>query len=195
MRTNWKSRAFFAAGIGIACSGIGFAQIKGGDPIPKFSVTSMGGKQMFFPDLATGGPLFIYFIRDGDTVSQQTTSYINKMIRSYGKSRATWYGIVNVKADRGMSFEAEADPAFRLELDEDMSAMKAFELSNAPAIFEIGGDGTVLNAWRGFSGVNLKAINRAMAEASHKSLHNIDFSAAPSRARYGQDFHDGHGNG
>jgi len=151
----------------------------------------MSGKQVFFKDMQTGGPLFIYFIRDGDSVSQQSTSYINRIIRTYGASRTTWYGFVNARLDRARAFQAESDPAFRLERDENLSATIGFGVTNSPTVLEYDGNGKLINIWKGFSAVNLKGINMAVAEASHKKLKDIDFTKAPSTVKFGVDFNSG----
>jgi len=177
--------------MGVACSASVFGfQVKIGDSAPSFSVTTMGGKQLFFKDMQTGGPIFLYFIRDGDTPTQQQTSYINQMIRDYGTSRVTWYGILNVGGNRAKSYEAEVNPAFRIEQDQNLSAIKSFSLTNGPVVIEFDGSGHVLNTWHGFSAVNLKGMNVAMAAASHKPIHDLDYSTAPSRARFGGDYAD-----
>jgi hypothetical protein len=166
---------------------LGF-QAKLGDPIPKFSVTSMTGRQVFFKDMATGGPVFIYFIRDGDTVSQQMTSYVNKIIHAYGGVRSTWYGIVNAREDRARAYQAETEPAFRLTRDESLGATKMFGVSSAPTVLEYDGHGMLINAWKGLSAVNLKGINMAYASGCHKPMQDVDFSQAPATAKYGIDY-------
>jgi hypothetical protein len=178
-----------ASALTVACTAVAFGtQTKTGDPAPSFSVTSMGGRQVFFKDMQTGGPIFIYFIRDGDPVTQQMTSYINKIIRSYGKSRSTWYGILNTQMERARSYQAETMPAFRLERDENMAAVKAFAVVSSPTVFEYDGNGMLMNIWKGYSAVNLKAINLAVSSASHKPVHEIDFTAAPSTLQFGLDY-------
>ena len=167
------------------------ADVRIGSGPPHFSVTSMGGKQVFFQDMQTGGPIFVYFVRDGDAISQQATSYINQIIRSYGKSRTTWYGIINARNDHARSFQAETSPAFRLETDENLAATRAFGVVNAPAVFEFDGNGILINVWKGFSAVNLKGLNMANAEGNHKPVHAIDFSKAPATAVFGVDFNAG----
>jgi hypothetical protein len=185
----YRSTAF-AAAMSIATSMMTYAQgIRVGDTAPKFSVTSMAGKQIFFQDMQTGGPLFIYFIRDGDPVSQQMTSYVNKMIRAYGGVRSTWYGVLNAKEDRARSYQAETDPAFRLERDENMSAAKMFGIANSPTIMEFDGNGTLMHTWKGLSGPNLKGINMEYAAANHKSMQDLDFTRAPSTLKFGIDYH------
>jgi peroxiredoxin len=189
MKTNWYRSAALAAAFCVSSSVLVFAdQIKIGDPAPKFSVTSMSGKQMFFADMETGGPTFIYFIRNGDAVSQQETGYINKIIRAYGEARSTWYGIINAKEDQARSFQAESNPAFRLERDEGLSAIKMLGVSSAPMVMEFDGNGILMHTWKGYSAVHLKGINMAYAAASHKSMQDLDFSQAPSTAKYGTDF-------
>ena len=148
----------------------------------------MSGKQLFFKDMQTGGPVFVYFIRDGDSISQRTTEYINQIIKAYGASRTTFYGVVNDREDRSRSYMAEANPAFRLERDENLSAVKAFGVTTSPTIFEFSSKGLITHVWKGFSGVNLSEINNAYAKASRKSVQTIDFSGAPSTAQYGVDY-------
>jgi len=173
--------------LAFSATALGF-QSKIGDPVPSFSVTSMGGKQVFLKDMQTGGPIFLYFVRDGDGVSQQNTTYINSMIRAYGKSRVTWYGIVNAREDRARSFQAETNPAFQLERDENLAAVKAFSLTNGPAVFEISRRGTLMNVWRGYSATNLKSLNSEMARVSRKPTQMLDFTTAPATAQFGSNF-------
>jgi len=189
MKTNWKNRIPLVALVTAALSASAFGlQTKIGDKVPSFSVTSMGGKQLFLKDMQTGGPIFIYFMRDGDSVSQQDTTYVNSIIRAYGASRVTWYGVVNAREDRARSFQAEANPAFQLERDENLAAVKAFSLTNAPAVFEISRRGTLMNSWLGYSATNLKAINAEVARVSRRHLEMLDFSGAPSTAQFGSNY-------
>jgi len=189
MKQILKRSAVFVAALGFAGSVMVYGwQVKIGTHAPDFSVTSMSGKQMFFQDMQTGGPVFVYFIRDGDGVSQQTSSYINKIVRAYGDSRSTWYGIINAREDRARSFQAETDPAFRLERDENMSATKVLGVTSAPTVLQFSGKGLLMHTWKGFSELNLKEINKAYARASHKTIQDVDFSAAPSTAKYGNDY-------
>jgi peroxiredoxin len=189
MKTKWT--LFGTLGLVVAASLLSrraSAQLKIGDPAPSFSVTNLGGRQLFWKDLQTGGPVFVYFIRDGDSVSQQTTSYINKIIKGYGTTRSTWYGIINAQVDRTRSFMAETNPAFRMERDGNMSAVKAFGVVSAPAVFEFDEQGILINTWRGYSAVNLQSINEAMAKAEKQTALAMKFHRAPSVARTGENY-------
>lgn len=193
-----RSAAYAALSIASSVMVYGF-QAKIGDRAPKFSVTSMSGKQVFFQDMQTAGPVFLYFIRDGDAVAQQETSFINKIIGAYGGVRSTWYGIINAKEDRARSYQAETQPAFRLERDDNLAATKSFAIASSPTVLEYDGNGMLMNSWKGFSAVNLKGINVAYASANHKSVQMLDFSDAPTTAKFGTDYNfatgatEGHG--
>ena len=189
MKNNRYRSTLLAAAIGISSSVMVYGfQAKTGDPAPKFSVTSMSGKQIFFQDMQTGGPVFIYFIRDGDEVSQQMTLYVNKIIRAYGETRSTWYGLINAREDRARSYQAEVDPAFRLERDETNVATKAFGVSSAPSVMEYSSKGKLLHSWKGYSADKLKDINAAFAKSNHRPVQVVDFSDVPTTARYGSDY-------
>jgi peroxiredoxin len=187
MRTNWHQLGLTLS-ISAALTAVAFGQTKVGDVAPDFSVTSMSGKQLFFKDMHSGGPTFIYFLRDGDSVCQQATGYIDKIISSYGTTRSTWYGILNAKEDRARSFQAEFNPPFRLTRDSGLVASRAFGVSSGPAVIQFDSKGVVVNVWKGFSSANLKSINEAAASANHKKVRWIDLSKAPDTAQYGVDY-------
>jgi len=189
MKTARHRTCSIALALGAVCSGFALgAQTKIGDPVPQFTLTSMGGKEMFFKDMQTGGPIFLFFIRDGDSVTQQATYYINQIIKDYGTSRATWYGIINANKDRARSYQAEVNPPFQLERDENTSAVKIFGVTNPPVIFEYSRRGKLMNVWKGYSEANLISLNTEMARVSRKPLQSIDFSKAPQSIQFGVDY-------
>ena len=181
------SRIGLAAAALVTVCATASAEVKVGDKVPSFSVTSMEGKQQFFKDLQSG-PTFLYFIRDGDSVCQQETSYVNKMVAAYGGTRSTWYAVINAKLDRARSFKAEQSPVLRLVRDEDASAARAFGLTSGPAVIEIDNRGRVKNVWHGFSAVNLKEINSAFAAANRVPMKWMDFTKAPGVTMFGTDY-------
>jgi len=163
-------------------------QAKIGLPSPKFSAVSIDGKRLFLGDLQNEGPIFLYFMRDGDPTTRLATTYIERIVRSYVPSRANWYAVVDGRADRMRSVASEYNLPFRMLRDADLSVVHAFGIQNSPAVVEIGSDGKVMNIWKGYSGYRLKAINKATAEINYRKVRHIDFSKTPSTTIYGVDY-------
>ena len=187
MNIHWLRLSTFLIAAGFATSAMAF-QAKVGLPSPKFSALSMDGKRLFLGDLQSEGPIFLYFMRDGDPTTRLETTYIERIVRSYVPSRANWYAVVDGKADRMRSVAAEYNLPFRMLRDEDLSVVHAFGIQNSPAVVEISSDGKVMNIWKGYSGYRLKAINKATAAINHRKLQYIDFSQTSSTTIYGVDY-------
>ncbi len=180
-RISWVA---LASTLGCLCN----AQVKVGDPSPKFSALSMDGKRLFLKDLENEGPIFLYFLRDGDAVARKETAYIKQIVKAYTPSRSNWYAVINGREDRARSLAAEYALPFRILRDEDLSAVHAFGIQNSPAVVQISHTGKILGIWRGFSGYRLKAINKAAASVNRRKIHSIDFSSTPSTTEYGLDY-------
>jgi len=187
MNTVFLRNGLMMATIGSACLASAY-QLKVGDKSPDFSAVSMSGRRLYLKDLQEQGPVFLYFVRDGESPCSQETPYIERMLKSYGATRSNWYGVLNSKDDQVRAFMAEYSPSFRVLKDEDMSMVHALGIRNAPTVVQIGAHGKVLHVWRGFSGTNLNEMNLAMAKANHQKASQLDFSQAPSTTIYGVDF-------
>ena len=155
----------------------------------------MGGKEILYKDMKASGPLFLYFIRDGDSVCQEETDYISKIAGAYGATRATWYGILNAREDRARSFQAEHNPAFRLVRDEYLKAVHAFGVLSAPTIIQVSSRGSIVHIWHGYSAASLNEINKAFATVNRKPVQALDFSRAPAVTMYGVGYQQSTKNG
>ena len=61
-----------------------------GDKAPHFMVQTLDGDRVTLGDLNPGGPVFLYFIHEGDTTNVAPSSYIHRIIGTYAPSKAKW---------------------------------------------------------------------------------------------------------
>ncbi|HEY0866439.1 MAG TPA: redoxin domain-containing protein [Fimbriimonas sp.] len=182
-----KAKIAIVALAGLSC--LGSAQSwQFGDPAPEFSLMSTEGKRLFLRDLQNNGPIVLYFIRYGDAVNNQAAPWIHRIIKTYVPGRAKWYGVITEKRDRADSWQAEFNPPYRLLLDPEYQAVRAFKIESSPAIVLIGADGKIVKEWQGYSGYWLKDLNHYMARVNDSKFKYIDFNSTPSTTRYGAEF-------
>ncbi len=172
----------------VALAGTAGAQGLVGKDAPAFSVMSSEGKRVFLKDLLGERPIFLFFINDRDAVSSQAAPYIHRIIRTYSPGKSRWFGVMNSRADRARSWNAQFNAPYRLFMDEDLTMVRQFQVENSPTVVMISPEGKVVREWRGFSGYWLKDLNRAVAQANGQKFKYIDFNRTPSTTRYGANY-------
>jgi hypothetical protein len=173
----------------VSLAGSALAQSwQAGDKLPNFSIKSTDGKTLSRQDLLSDGPIFLYFIQDGDGVNNLAMPWITRIISSYVPGHARWYGVFSGRSDRADSWTAEFNPPFRLLLDTDLTVVKTLHVKTSPTVIQVDSSGAVVDEWSGYSGYYLKALNRAMAKANGMRPAKIDFRHTPSTTRYGMPY-------
>lgn len=174
----------------VGVAGVAAAQgLRVGDKVPSFSVVGPDGKQVFLKDMQNAGsPIFLFFINDRDGTSASAAGYINKIAGAYTPSKVKWYGIINAREDRLRSYQSEMNPPYQLYMDPTLSAVQTFKAQGSPYVVLINKSGRVAHIWNGYSGANLKDLNRAVARANGRKVASIDFRRTPSTVQYGRGF-------
>ncbi|MBN9501451.1 MAG: hypothetical protein BGO01_01385 [Armatimonadetes bacterium 55-13] len=163
-----------------------------GDLAPEFLISSIEGKRLSLKDLRGEGVVFLYFIKDGDSVNNDAMPYIHRLIRAYyPNEHAKFFGVINVDQSRARAWNAEINPPYKLLLDPRGDLIYKYKIESSPAIVEIDTEGKIVKEWQGFSGYWLKDLNGFVSKATRKPLKQFDFSKTPSVTQFGRPYRGG----
>lgn len=165
--------------------------LKPGDKAPAFLATTLDGNRVAFQDLNQGGPVFLYFIREGDTVNTAASSYIHRIINAYMPARAKWFGVTDADEPHARAWLARYNTPYQLLMDRDRRMVHTFQVTSSPTVIEIGADGIIAGQWTGLSGDGMKKLNAAVASANGATARSIDLTGAPSTTEYGESYGTG----
>ncbi|HWA81966.1 MAG TPA: redoxin domain-containing protein [Fimbriimonadaceae bacterium] len=177
----------------IAVFGLGAQtqDLRPGEKAPAFLATTIDGNRVAFQDLNKGGPVFLYFIREGDRVNTAASTYVDRILKAYMPARAKWFGVTDGDEAHARSWLARYNNPYQMLMDRDRRLVHAFQIASSPTVIEIRSDGTIGGEWIGYSGPELKSLNMATARANRIRAKAINLSGAPSTTEYGEAYAKG----
>src|SRR5579862_4618675 len=125
---------------------------KPGDPAPPFMASTIDGDRVTIKELNPGGPVFLYFIKDGDQINTAASSFVHRIIHAYMPAKAKWYGVFDGDEAHARSWLAASNTPYRILMDRDLAVVHAFQVQSSPEVIEIDGNGKIVKAWMGLSG-------------------------------------------
>lgn len=159
--------------------------LKAGSMAPAFMVQTLDGDRVTLKELNPGGPVFLYFIHEGDTVNTSASSYIHRIVASYMPAKAKWYGVYDSSEANARSWLARYRTPYQMLMDRDLRMVHTFQVASSPTVIEIDPQGMIAEEWIGLSGAGMKDLNSAVAAANGVKAKTIDLTAAPSTTQFG----------
>jgi peroxiredoxin len=151
---------------------------------PQFSATTADGKTYDLKSITKNGPVYLFFIKKDCPVTAGAMSFYTAIGKAYG-AKTPILGIFSGDAKEYKAYDAEHKLPFPTVLDPSLSMIAAYKVQTSPWVVEVKADGNVARTWRGYSQTYLQQINKAAAAGAGMPVAKIDFTDAPTDARYG----------
>ena len=127
------------------------ALLEAGDKAPSFRLTGLDGSARSLEDILAVGPALLAFYKVSCPVCQLTAPYLERLAAG---SAIQVIGISQDEADRTREFIKRFGVTFTTLLDlasEEYPASNAYGLNSVPSLFLLERDGTISQAFNGFS--------------------------------------------
>jgi len=151
---------------------------------PKFSAKTIDEKSYDLAGLTKDGTAYLFFIKKDCPITAGAMQFYTAIGKAYG-AKAHLLGVFSGNADEYKAYNKEHKLTFPTVLDPDMKMISSYKVETSPWVIEVKADGTVGRTWRGYSQEFLQQINKGLADSAKVAVAKVDFSDAPTDARYG----------
>ena len=134
------------------------SMLEAGTKAPAFQLKGLNGTSVALQEMLAKGPALLAFFKIGCPVCQLTFPYLERMA---GNQTVQIIGISQDDADATRFFNQRFGVTFPTLLDESKAgylASNAYGISSVPSLFVVETDGTVSQAFCGFSKRDLETI-------------------------------------
>ncbi len=170
-----------AAATGIALVGaVGQSpELKPGQAAPQFSATGSDGKPHSLASLTKGGPMVLYFIKDGCPVNHEAAPFVAKIANAFGP-KANIVGVYNGDVAGAKRWSKSYKAPYVVLSDPQMKIIRSYGAPWSPYLVAVGQDGKVTKVFEGASVQELTKVNQICASGAGKAMASISFAGAPA---------------
>jgi peroxiredoxin len=135
-----------------------------GQTAPSFTLQDVGGHRCSLADALGRGPVVATFFKISCPVCQFTLPFLERLYKTYGGNRVSFWAISQDDAEDTKDFCKEYGLTFPALLDEDdYPVSNSYGLTNVPSYFLIAPDGKIEVASVGFGKRALEKISESLA--------------------------------
>jgi peroxiredoxin len=140
------------------------AKVHAGNKAPNFELTSLDGKRVSLREALKRGPVVAAFFKVSCPVCQFTFPFLERLFKTYGSDRATFWAISQDDARDTRDFCTEYGVTFPALIDDDgYPASNEYGITNVPTFYLIAPDGSVQIDSVGFGKQALEKISGELA--------------------------------
>ena len=141
------------------------AKVHAGNKAPNFELPNLDGNRVSLQEALKRGPMVAAFFKVSCPVCQFTFPFLERLFKTYGSDRTTFWAISQDDARDTRDFRAEYGVTFPALIDDDgYPASNAYGLTNVPTFYLIAPDGTVQVDSVGFGKKALEKISEELAQ-------------------------------
>jgi len=151
----------------------GKQMLSAGVKAPEFRLRDSTGKQQSLSELVANGPAVLAFFKSSCPVCQFTLPFLERL-KDNGTLR-----IIGVSQDDSATTEEfcqEFGVSLPMLLDEAKSgypASNGFQITHVPTVFQVEPDGTISQAWTGWSKADMVALGERAGKAVLQSGEHV----------------------
>jgi peroxiredoxin len=132
--------------------------LSAGTKAPEFRLRDLHGKERSLFEIVSGGPAVLAFFKSSCPICQMTLPYLERA-KDNGKMQIV--AVSQDDAETTEEFCAEFGVTMPVLLDEARKgypASNGFQITHVPSMFQVEPDGTISQAWTGWSKADMIAL-------------------------------------
>ncbi|MBL8060000.1 MAG: redoxin domain-containing protein [Chthonomonas sp.] len=156
-------------------------------PVPSFMLVDQDSNQVGTPNLKTGKPSVLFFIKEGCPCSIEAQPLFNNVAKAFGGD-AHFFGVIDAEPKVASLYAQANVVTFPIICDPKKGLPTSFKMTASASIALVDGSGSIVKAWPGYNRDVLRQLNFLLGTLSKAGPKEFDDSDAPTELTAGCAF-------